>query len=253
MGEWFNDSLSRGDLRRYTRKRLSSRKPNWFSKLTVAGWLIVINIGFFIIAMIAFFAGLPVRFIALQPHNLINHYYIWTLVTSMFMHGGILHLFINMFVLFSLGDFTEKIIGGKRFLWFYLISGIFAGLVFVVLGYFFGGSSLGANIFGGSLDFAVGASGAIFAVAGLLMVLIPKLKFSIIFFPFFSLPAYIMIPVVLFITWIVSSSVAIVAGTQVGIGNTAHFGGFLAGLIYGFYLRKKYPKKIKMLGSVFGR
>jgi membrane associated rhomboid family serine protease len=166
------------------------------------------------------------------------------------MHGGFFHLIVNMFVLFSLGNLSEKIIGRKRYLWFYVISGIIAGLFFVVLAYFFGSTnpeSMGARLFGSPLSFAVGASGAIFAIAGLFMILTPKLRFTIIFFPFFSLPAYIMIPLVLFGTWIVSYY------AQFGIGNTAHFGGFLAGIIYGVYLRIKYKRKTKMISRYFSQ
>ena len=79
------------------------------------------------------------------------------------------------------------------------------------------------------------------------MILTPKLKFMIIFLPFFSLPAYIMIPLVLFGTWLVSSSVG------AGIGNTAHFGGFLCGVIYGLYLRNKYKRKTRMIANYFSR
>ena len=106
------------------------------------------------------------------------------------------------------------------------------------------GNELGLRIFGSPDLPGVGASGAIFAIAGLFMILLPKLKFTIIFFPFFSLPAYVMIPVVLFATWIVS------AGAGFPIGNTAHFGGFLAGVIYGSYLRKKYYRKVMSLNRM---
>ena len=54
-----------------------------------------------------------------------------------------------------------------------------------------------------------------------------------------------MVPLVLFVTWIAS------AGFNLAIGNVAHFGGFLAGLVYGTYLRIKYKRKVKMLLSFF--
>ena len=165
----------------------------------------------------------------------------------MFMHGGIFHLLINMFVLFSLGNLSEKIIGRRRYLAFYLISGLVAGLVFVSLAFVFGNTPLGERIFASPETLAVGASGAIFAIAGLFMILTPKLRFSIIFLPFFSLPAYIMIPLVLFGTWLVSSSVGF------GVGNTAHLGGFLVGVVYGLYLKHKYEKKTRMIARYFSR
>jgi len=229
------------------------KKRSFFSNPSATNLLILVNIIFFIIATtLLLFTPNFFNHIALKPTNIFQGKYLWTFLTSMFMHapGGIIpflsfHLLINMFVLFSLGGMMERIIGKKRFLWFYLISGLIAGLLFVFLSYFFGNTGLGERIFGSPLIPAVGASGAIFAIAGLFVMLTPKLKFMIIFLPFFSLPAYLMIPLVLFGTWLVSSS------TGFPIGNTAHLGGFLCGIIYGIYLRKKYRNKVKYLDKHF--
>ena len=97
------------------------------------------------------------------------------------MHGNFTHLFVNMISLFFIGNFVEKLVGRKRFFWLYMLSGLFAGLLFVFLAYFFGVSELGARIFGSPEIFAVGASGAIFALAGLLAVLTPKLRVYVFF------------------------------------------------------------------------
>jgi membrane associated rhomboid family serine protease len=219
--------------------------------LSMTKLIIYFNIIFFIIVFVLMqFIPNFFDYVALNPTNIFQGKYFWTFLTSMFMHAPSfipVHLLINMFVLFSLGGMMEKIIGRKRFLWFYLISGLIAGLLFVFLSYFFGNTPLGARIFGSPLISAVGASGAIFAIAGLFMMLTPRIKFMIIFLPFFSLPAYVMIPLVLFGTWLVSSSTGFL------IGNTAHFGGFLCGIIYGLYLRKKYPKKTQMLSKHFSQ
>ena len=216
------------------------------SEISVTLKLILINIVFFIVAFLfLIFNESFINYIALKPSNILQGKYLWTLIIHFFMHGGIFHLLINMFVLFNLGMFMEKILGKKRFLWFYLISGIFAGLLSVFLSGYFGVSDLGARIFGSPEIFAVGASGAIFAIAGLFVVLLPKIRFAIIFFPFFSLPGYIMIPLVLVLTWIASFA----GGWP--IGNSAHFGGLVVGLIYGWYLRKKFPKKTQWLSREF--
>ena len=224
-------------------------KRSFFKNLSITNLIIFANVIFFIIVIFLLkFVPDFFNYIALNPTNIFEGKYLWTFLTSMFMHAPSiipLHLLVNMFVLFSLGGMMEKIIGKKRFLWFYLISGLIAGLLFVFLSYFFGNAGLGERIFGSPLMSAVGASGAIFAIAGLFMVLTPKLKFMIIFLPFFSLPAYLMIPLVLFGTWLVSSS------TGFPIGNTAHLGGFLCGIIFGLYLRKKYPRKTQMLSRHF--
>lgn len=182
---------------------------------------------------------------ALQPESILRGRYLWTIILHFFVHGSFLHLLVNMFVLFSLGSLTEKIIGRKRFTWLYLISGLFAGILSVILAAMASGNGTLEKIFGTPDVYMVGASGAIFAVAGLLMVLLPRLKFSIIFLPFFSLPAYIMVPCVLILTWLVSAT------SGLPIGNVAHFGGFLVGLLYGFALRVKYPQKTQMLQRYF--
>ncbi len=182
--------------------------------------------------------------LALQPEAILQGHGLWTIITHFFVHGSIFHLLINMFVLFSLGGLTERIIGKRRFVWLYLVSGLAAGILSVVLAGFFG-FGIWAKVFGTPDMYMVGASGAIFAIAGLLMVLLPRLKFSIIFLPFFSLPAYIMVPLVLLLTWFIS----IISGLPVG--NVAHFGGFLVGLLYGWFLRVKYPQKTMLLQRYF--
>lgn len=213
---------------------------------SVTLWLIIINSVLFVLFLFLIqLKIISIDSIAIKPSNILAGKYLWTFITSMFMHGGFAHLFINMFVLFSLGGAMERILGRKRFLWFYLISGIVAGGVFVLLSGFFGSTKLGEIIFGSPMFSAVGASGAIFAIAGLFMVLVPRARFSIIFFPFFSLPGYIMIPLALILTWVVSVAFGF------SVGNTAHLGGFLSGMVYGVYLKKKFPNKTKQISRHF--
>ncbi len=235
-------------MRDHRRIRFSypTRRKSFLQNWSVTNWLILINAVFFIfVLLVSLYIKNFLDYVALKPSNFMQGKYLWTLVTSMFMHGGFFHLFVNMFVLFSLGNLCERIIGRKKYLLFYLASGLFAGLAFVLFAYFFGNTEIRAAIFGSPEIPAVGASGAIFAIAGLFMILTPKLRFMIIFLPFFSLPAYLMIPIVLFVTWIVSSSIG------VGIGNTAHLGGFLVGVFYGIYLRNKYRRKTQLIARYF--
>lgn len=236
--------------------RKIKRKKNFFEKMTdfsAVTWIIIITV---VISVLVFvLSGIYCNFgssevvvscsvfdvFALKPDNILQGQFLWTLITHMFVHGSLGHLLINMFVLFSLGSLAERIIGRKRFVWFYLISGIFAGLLSVVLSGAFGTSELGARIVGSPTVFMVGASGAIFALAGLYVILLPKLRFGIIFFPFVSFPGYVLIPVALFGMW----GLSIVFNWPVG--NVAHFGGFLAGIGYGIYLKRKYKRKVAML------
>lgn len=214
-----------------------------FSQTT---WLIIISVLVSISELIALQVNENyINYFALKPSSIIQGKYLWTLVTHIFAHGSIAHIFVNMFVLFSLGSLCEKIIGKKRYVWFYLISGLFAGVITIVLSLYFGTTEIGERIFGSPEVYMVGASGAIFAIAGLYVMLLPNLRFMIIFLPFFSLPAYIMVPLSLLILWIISF---------IGnwpIGNVAHFGGFLIGIFYGIYLRSKYKRKIKILQRMF--
>jgi membrane associated rhomboid family serine protease len=222
----------------------------WLSSLSMVSWIILVNVIVFIIE--ALWVALScngatcktLEYFALSAANIFQGKSLWTIITHMFSHVMFFHLLVNMFALFSIGSLTEKIIGRKRFIWFYVISGIFAGLLSVLLAGFFGYGFF-ERVFGSPDALMIGASGAIFAIAGLVAVLLPKLKFGIIFVPFFSLPAYIMIPGVLFVIWALSIMFSW------PVGNVAHFGGLIAGVIYGSYLKLKYKKKVIVLQRMF--
>lgn len=204
--------------------------------------IILINVILFTIIYPLLITGkIPIQYIALSPAYAINYLFLFTFITSMFMHGGLFHLFVNMLSLFFLGNLIETIIGKKRFLWFYLISGIFAGIFFVFLSF----------LFKSGLDtFAVGASGALFGLVGLLMLLLPDLEVYIMFIPI-PIKLKYAAPGLLILIWFISLSPMIFGGQQIPIGNTAHLGGLITGLAYGLYLRKKFKNKIKNLQRHF--
>jgi len=223
----------------------------WLHNKSAVFWLIVVNCVLSILGFILLYRLCGsidecniINYFALNPENILHGKYLWTLVTHMFFHGGIAHLLVNMFVLFSLGSLCEKIIGRRRFIWFYLAAGLFAGILSVIASGFFGFGFL-EKIVGGPNTYMVGASGAIFGIAGLFVVLLPRLRFMIIFLPFFSLPAYIMVPLILLITWVASFI------GNLPVGNVAHFGGFIAGIAYGYYLRVKYRRKVEYIQRYF--
>ena len=246
MDKWFKEGLERRNLRGYTKRRLEGNGFDGFlRKYSVTTWLIIVNIAMFIITtvLIGISGEKIVEFLAIQP-TLFFSGYVWTLLTSMFMHANFTHLFVNMISLFFLGSFIEKLIGRKRYFSLYMLSGIIAGLFFVVLAYFFGVGELGVKIFGSPEVFAVGASGAIFALGGLLAVLTPNLRVYV----FFVIPMRMWTAMIglLAIMWIVSIS----AGLP--FGNTAHLGGLLVGVVYGVYLKRKYPRKTQFISKSFG-
>lgn len=176
-----------------------------------------------------------IDFIAIKPANILAGDYLWTFITSMFMHGSFLHLFVNMISLLFIGSLVEKILGRKRYFYFYIIAGLFAGLFFVIAGLFFA-SDYNA--------YAVGASGALFGLVGLLVVLTPNLPVYIMFIPIPVKMKYAA-PGMLLVLWFIS-----IAG-NVPVGNTAHLGGLVLGLIYGGYLRRKYKRKTQLISKYF--
>ena len=216
------------------------RKRNFFSALSLNGIIILVDvIAFFLFLLFLTFYKENPEFlydlIALKPSNILHGKYLWTFLTSMFMHGGFFHLFANMISLLFIGSLVEKIIGRKRYFWFYLISGLFAGLFFVLL----------SLIFVSDMNtYAVGASGALFGLVGLLVLLTPNLSVYIFFIPIPVKMKYAG-PGILVLLWVISGV------ANIGIGNTAHLGGLLAGLVYGTYLRKKYPNKTRQISRIF--
>ena len=215
---------------------------------TYTGWLILVNVVAFLGFLVLLNSVNPdkaVEYVALQPESILQGKYVWTFLTSMFMHASLGHLFVNMLSLLFIGSFVERLIGKKRYLGLYFVGGLFAGLFFVVLAGLFGWSELGAKIFGSPEAFAVGASGAIFCLGGLLAVLTPRLPVLVFFI--IPMPMWLAMVGLTGILWVASLALPI------NIGNTAHFGGLLLGVAYGFYLKKKYPRKTKMISRYFSR
>lgn len=145
-----------------------------------------------------------------------------TIVSSMFLHGGFLHLAGNMLYLWIFGNNIEDVLGHVKFLIFYLIGGIIAALAHIV-----------SNPM--SQVPTVGASGAIAAVLGAYMILFPNSKVTtLIFIGIFvttaAVPAVVVLGLWIFLQFI---SVALGGGMTPGGGVAywAHIGGFLAGVI----------------------
>jgi membrane associated rhomboid family serine protease len=141
-----------------------------------------------------------------------------TLFTSMFLHGGWMHLGGNMLYLWIFGDNLERVMGAAKFLVFYLVCGVAAGLAHIV---FSGGSAIPS----------VGASGAISGVLGGYLLMFPKNQVRILTNRGVArVPALVVLGM-----WIVIQLVSqFGAFTQTseggGIAYMAHIGGFVAGL-----------------------
>jgi len=156
-----------------------------------------------------------------------------TIYTSMFMHGGWLHIISNMWVLFIFGDNVEARMGRTKYLIFYLLSGTAAGL-------------LQTYILPTSQVPMIGASGAIAGVLGAYLVLFPRSRVASLV-PIFFIFTIVEIPAFLFlIFWffsqLYSGLFSIQGGAGSGIAWWAHVGGFVVGLIMSFFFANRRPR-----------
>lgn len=141
-----------------------------------------------------------------------------TLFSSMFLHGGFLHLIGNMLYLWIFGNNIEDTLGHFRFLIFYLLAGLGAGL---------------AQVFSDPQSTApmIGASGAVAGVLGAYLLLFPHariltLMFIFIFIRIIRIPALIVLGF-----WFLVQLLSVTSGFETGVAFFAHIGGFVAGLI----------------------
>jgi len=152
-----------------------------------------------------------------------DHLRPFSLITSMFLHGGWLHLIGNMWFLWVFGSHVEDALGSAKFTIFYLVSGIVSGIVQLML-----------NL--GSAVPTIGASGAIAGVMGAFLILYPRARvvtliFIIVFITTVELPAAFML-IYWFLIQLVSGLTSFSSFTdQGGVAWFAHVGGFLAGLL----------------------
>ncbi len=156
----------------------------------------------------------------LVPRAVIEGHHLGGLLTSMFLHGGWMHLLGNMLFLYIFGDNMEDRMGPVPFLLFYLASGLAAGAL-----------QIAADPY--SIIPMVGASGAIAGVMGGYLLLFPRARvdifvFFIIFFRIIPIPAWIMLG--LWFGLQLLNGVMTPADTG-GVAHWAHAGGFIAGLV----------------------
>ena len=163
-----------------------------------------------------------------------NPFYVWTWVTSIFAHGGFLHIVFNSIVIYFFGRLVEQYIGWKKFAVLFIASGVLAGMGQILSNIIVGGPGV------------VGASGAALALLGVLTVLNPNLTVYL----YFVLP----LPI-----WVISggtvaiSAFLIVTGSPGagGIAHVAHLVGLLIGLAYGQRVkgRVRIPNQLRFGGG----
>jgi rhomboid family protein len=160
-----------------------------------------------------------------------------TVFTSMFLHGGLLHVGGNMLYLWIFGNNIEDALGHVRFLVFYLACGVAAALSQTMMG-------------PGSHTPMIGASGAVSGVLGAYLLLYPYARvLTLITFGFFI--RFIQIPAIIVLGfWIVVQfangllSASVTRGEDGGVAWFAHIGGFLAGLVLVFVMRPARTRRL---------
>ena len=177
-------------------------------RLTPIRFLIILNLLIFIATTISreliFLLGLlPAAFLQ-QP---------WTILTNLFVHSGLWHIFANMFTLYFFGSYLSRLVGDGRLLITYFGGGILGNILFILLGPPF--------------SIAIGASGAVFALGGALTVMRPGIRVFV-----FPIPAPIPLWVAVIGGFVILSFFPFVAWQ-------AHLGGLVFGLITGYFFRKR--------------
>ena len=143
----------------------------------------------------------------------------WILLTSIFLHGSLDHLFFNMYGLFLFGILLEQKVGAKKFAFIYFLSGIIASIF----------SSLIYPLISGTVFRALGASGAIMGIIGALIILMPNLRLLFLF----------IVPMPLWVAGIIWALIDFFGiFIPSGIANIAHLVGMGTGILIGLYLKR---------------
>jgi membrane associated rhomboid family serine protease len=201
--------------------------------ISITPFLTWLLIGVNVIVFIFEIAGGAERFNAMVttfgfvPAKVVDEGAYYMFLTSMFLHGGILHLGGNMLYLYIFGDNIEDLCGHLSYLIFYLVCGFFASLAYMLFAW-------------GSETPAVGASGAISGILGAYVSIFPnvKIKTAIGFgwlIRIVHVPAYVLIGL-----WFIYQLVLGLLAAETGVAYWAHIGGFAAGVALAkVYARRK--------------
>ena len=152
--------------------------------------------------------------LALVPEQVVRSFYVWQLVTYMFLHGGLWHILWNMLALWMFGVELEQRWGTERFLRFYFLCGTGAGICVVLANYLFGDPRIAT----------IGSSGAIYAILAASAALWPDRQILAFFFFPMKMKYFVMIvgAIAFLNSWNLNS----------GVSDVAHLSGLLFGVLY---------------------
>jgi membrane associated rhomboid family serine protease len=188
----------------------TGRSRNVFKGFSVDPIIIIILLNTAVYLVSVFKANQILTNMALSP--LLFTQRPWTILSAMFVHVDFWHLFGNMITLYFFGRVVYRMMGGWRFLVIYFIGGLIGNLLYAWIGQ--------------NMSIAYGASGAVYALAGALVVLMPKMKVTMWFI--LPMPLWVVV-LVFFVAW----------SFIPGIAWQAHIGGLLVGAIAGLIFRRQ--------------
>ena len=203
----------------------ASRRPDRFSAATTA--IIVLNVFVFVLEVMG--GDEFVKQWSVIPADIVAGRHWITILTAMFMHGGLLHILGNMVFLWAFGPEVEDAMGGFRYLTFYLLSGVVASLAQILA-------------MPGSTVPNLGASGAIAGVMGAFLITYPGDQIrTVILLGIFTritlVPAALLIGLWFLIQ--LFNGVGAVAEVQTGgVAYAAHVGGFIFGALTGRFFER---------------
>ncbi len=230
--------------------------------------LLIINILFFIGT--EFVGDQAYRIFSLFfPEN--PNFQFWQPLSHMFMHGNLMHIFFNMFALFSFGSALEQMWGGKKFLFFYISCGLGAALLHTGVNYYeylqgydllinagFSDTEIMSLLNGGQVPLgtrenidsallqnfysayhvpAVGASGAVYGLLVAFAFMVPNAELMMLFIPI-PIKAKYFVPGLLLLDLYLGITGKSIFGGGGGIAHFAHIGGALVGFIMMYFWKK---------------
>ncbi len=194
-------------------------------------WLLIVNAIAFVIYFLAFdtWLGAPLNYLKLYPRMVVSYVAVWQLATYMFLHAGLGHIFFNMIGLWMFGAELERTWGTRRFLQYYFLCGVGAGVCVVL-----------ADLVAGAPNTpTIGASGAIFGILLAYGLLFPDNLIWVWFlFPVKAKWFVLGLGVINFLY--------LVKSPGSGVSHVAHLGGMLIGFLY---LRSGFTRK-DLLGEL---
>ena len=192
-------------------------RPGW----PAAVWLVIANAVAFLLQNILYraFPRFPTDALFALSLEGLAHGYLWQLLTFQFMHGGLLHLLLNAFVIYVFGRALEEELGPRRFLTLYFLGGFLGGLLQVLA------ALISPRWFGGAV---LGASAGAFALMAAFATIHPERPLTLLLF--FVLPLTLRAKYLLLISALLAGFGLLFPGD--GIAHAAHLGGMFAGVAY---------------------